>query len=145
MKYLFFILCALCFGCTDSTGVNLNCLASESIGIQFTKPFDYKKTDTLSIDGVKFTHVSFLDSLDLGNYLPGKDAVIVEVRGKQATENTNEISMGRWLARQLNKSGNYKILNGAELLTSGKLRFTRVDGEKIEICTTQDYDATVFQ
>lgn len=121
------------------------CFSSESIGIQFTAPFEYRKSDTLQIDNLKFTHVTYQDSLELGNYLPNKTMILLELGGKQAKENSNQISIGIILAKKLNRSGQYNILNRAELLTTGKLRISRKDGKNIKICFPKDYSAILLE
>ncbi|KQC31228.1 hypothetical protein [Flagellimonas eckloniae] len=120
------------------------CHKADTIGIQFTPPFDFTKSDTLQIDDLKFTHVNNIDSFQLGNYLPNKTMVFFELEGKQAKENSNQITIGTALGRKLTKSGQYNILNGAELLTTGKLRISRKDGKNIKICFPPNYQAILL-
>lgn len=121
------------------------CFLSENIGIQFIAPLEYTKSDTLQIDDLRFTHVTYLDSIELGNYLPNKTMILLEVEGKQAKENTNPLTIGMILAKKLKKSGQYNILNRAEILTTGKLRFSRKDGKEIKICFPKDYSAILLE
>lgn len=124
---------------------NLLCKTSKGVKIQFTRPFNYSKTDTLYIDELKFTHVGYIDSLPLGNYLPMETMVVVEINKKQAKEKSNEISMARALARTLIRTNTYVIKNGPELLTSGKLKIERKDGKKIKICFSKKYAAVLLE
>jgi len=145
MRSIVFVILLFLSGCGAREDAAQTCVTNEKIGIQFTSPFSYSESDILVIDGVEFTHVDYLDSLALGNYLPNRNPVILEMEGKQAREDSNEISIGRALARRLILSGNYNILNGPELLTTGKLKVSRKDGARIKICMPKRYSAVLFE
>lgn len=129
--------------CIRGTSKKSNCIEGPEVVILFTRPFIYSKKDFLSIDGIDFTHVGHLDSLNLGDYLPNNNPIVLELNGKQAREDSNEITIGRALTRNLKRTGNYTILNGPELLTSGKLKFARKDNKPISICSSLNYNAHI--
>ncbi|GAB4508610.1 MAG: hypothetical protein Tsb004_07400 [Allomuricauda sp.] len=113
------------------------------VEIRFLYPFSFHKKDSLFLDELVFTHVDYLDSISLGNYLPNQNPVILNRDGKQLREKSNQISMARVLGKQLSETGNYKIINGPELLTSGTLKISKTNGEPIKICVTPNYLAAI--
>ena len=144
MKKIPLLICLSLLACSQNYSSKSSiCGTLEIARIQFTRPFSFKKVDTLVIDKYRFTHVNHLDSLELGDYLPGQNPIIVELNGKQAKVKSNEISLGRALAKKLMKSGNYDIRNVPELLTSGTLEFSRKDGNDIHICIPKNYNGVL--
>ena len=109
------------------------------MSIQFSKPFKFSKLDTLIIDNVKYTHAYSMDSINSNNTLPKEKVILFEKEGKEATTITNSLTIARVLAVKLKSTGNYKIINIPELLTSGIIKFKRVDENAIKICATKNY------
>ncbi len=128
------------YSCTQK---DLFCQQSQSVSIEYSAPFLFESEDALYVDGLKFTHVTKGDSIALGHYLPNQEMILLEVNGKKGKDRSNKLDIIRVLASKLKRTGNYKILNGPELITNGILKVSRTDGKIIEICTTKGYLAKV--
>ncbi|WP_430907724.1 hypothetical protein [Maribacter sp. 2-571] len=135
-------LCILLFNCTYKKE-KTDCKRSQNVSIEYKLPLSFSSIDTLFIDDLKFTHVTKSDSIVLGSYLPNLEMVLLEVNGKQGKTKMNKLDIIRVLASKLKSTGNYKILNGPELITNGVLKVSRTDGKMIEICTSKGYLAKV--
>ena len=109
------------------------------MSIQFNQPFNFSKLDTLTIDNIKYTHSYAIDSINRNNVLPKEKIVLLQKEGKEATTKTNAISIGRILATKLKSTGKYEIINIPEVITSGVIKFKRVDENAIKICATKNY------
>lgn len=120
------------------------CGKQKVISVQFQVPHEYSKKDTLFIDGIAFTHTQYMDSISTDNHLPTSVLILAEMGEKQIKEPTNTITMGRVLGRHLGNTGDYQLLRGPELLTTGKLTFERKDGKAIEICFPKNYGMTIL-
>lgn len=116
-----------------------NCFDTKQLYIEFSPPFTFSEEDTLYIDGLKFSHTYYLDSIKKGNFLPKEQLIILEMENKQAKEKITSVGIGRTLARKLKNTRDYKILNGPELITTGKLKIERLDKKTINICSTPNY------
>ena len=117
-----------------------NCVSSKIVSIQFIEPFNYSKLDTLFIDDLKYKHAYSLDSINNNNTtLPKEKIVVLEIEGKEAIYKTNVISIARMLAFKLKSIGTYEIINIPEVITTGVIKFKRIDEKKINICTTKNY------
>ncbi len=122
---------------------NNNCIRGGIISILYQSPFEFKDNDTLYIDDIKFAHSYVADSIQNGKFLPKEKLVFFEVQEKQAHTKSNSISIGRILAKKLMHTGDYKILNSPELLTTGVLKLQKKNKSLIEVCTTPNYAASI--
>ncbi|MDC1540216.1 hypothetical protein N8480_06080 [Flavobacteriaceae bacterium] len=138
-KIILFLNFSIFFNCIKGNLISKNCVSSKIISIQFSEPFNYSKLDTLFIDGLKYTHSYSMNSINNNDKLPKEKVVLFEKDGKEATTKTNIISIARIFAFKLKSTGTYEIINIPEVITTGVIRFKRIDEKKINICTTKNY------
>ena len=141
MKKIFLsVVCTfLIYGCKIKGEQQKKCFTAKQVYVEFIPPFTFSEEDTLYIDQKKFSHTYYVDSIKTGDYLLKEELIILQIESKQAKEKTTNIAIARTLARKLINTKKYKILNGPELITTGKLKIERTDKKLIKICHTNGY------
>jgi hypothetical protein len=127
------------FNSCDTNNINEDCFKSKKVSFDFSKSsFNFGNNDLLIIDDFTFRHSYYLDSLNIGFYLPKEEIIILEVGGKIAKQKTNNITYSRFLANHLQNSNIYTIDNPNKLLALGILDIKRKDGKKVQVCGTEN-------
>jgi len=142
-KYLFYFALLFVFSCTNNSVTTTCTFNSDEVVIDYIIPSDFDDHLKIVIDGMEFRHSYFLDSINSGNYLPKERIIIFSIDGKEAYQVTNKITIASIFARKLRNTGNYKISNGAQVLTQGILKITRVDDKDINLIVNRDYPAFI--
>lgn len=140
---LFSSLITALISCTKKSTVKNNILKSNSISIQFIEPFNFKNSDALIIDGIKFTHAYTIDSINNGNILPKEKIIYFKVEEKKASSKTNTIKIARIFANKIKATNNYKFLNSVDILTKGIVKFKRKDNKPITVISNKGYLADI--
>ncbi len=136
------LLALLLIGCNQQK-VKKNCIRSKVVSIEYNTSLELDATDSLYIDDLVFRHTKQYDSLSANHLLPTRVMIHFDTGTKQITSKSNKIDLARALARKLKASGNYTILNGPELITTGILKISRTDEEQILICNSEGYTAKI--
>ena len=128
----------------EDTGYEVgNCNQSSKLKIEYKNDCKFSDNDFIEIDGLRFYHTYYNDSITNYNFLPKEKVIMLEVEGKQGAMETNKIAIAMTLAKKLMKTKKYKILKNFEVMTRGKISLTRNDGEEIKICTSEDYKVVI--